>query len=250
MHFFNEEHITLKRHSIATHYQYFVITFSCSDSKIGLDTILSTRGCGMVCIDNKVRPVINAVMVFLNRVLNKMKHMHYQLKKMPLCLHAEVGGSTADGTTVGLPDEYDCRIVIDDLVGFVEVAAEREISLTLKVNGDEIMIKYHPLLDFIGQVGHILLKELYSYLYELMCKALSDQESYKGLPLCWKHITKEQVHLEWRGDDFLMMALKIDVVFIAKTTRWYPCQGRQKSCLLPRPSKKYEVRLLVGYMMD
>ncbi len=53
-----------------------------------------------------------------------------------------------------------------------------------------------------------------------MCKALSDQESFKGLPLCWKHITKEQIHLKWRGDHFLIMALKIDVYITAILTKY------------------------------
>ncbi len=81
-----------------------------------LKTILTTRACGMVCLDDKVKQVQNVVMMLLNRVLDKMKHMHYQLKKRPFGLHAEVGGSTAGGTKVGLPDKHDCRIVIDDLV--------------------------------------------------------------------------------------------------------------------------------------
>ena len=221
-----------------------VLFCSCIDR--GLHTLLTTRGCGIVSLDDKIRPVQNSVLVFLNRVLDNMKQMHQNLKGMPLGLHLEVGGSTDEGTKVGLPDEFDCRIVIDDLVGFVEVTAEREHSLALKVNCD---INVHPLADFIGtgdREGQILPKKLYSYLYELMCKALSNAENFKGLSLCWKYIVKEQIHLEWRGDHFLMMALKIDVVFVAKTTKWYPHHGRTTSPLLSRPSKEYEVRLLVS----
>jgi hypothetical protein len=178
-----------------------------------------------------------------------MKQVHNKLKGKPLGLHVEVGGSTAEGTKVGLPDEFDCRIVIDDLVGCVEVTSEREHSLTLKVECGQNDIKSHPLVDFTGtgdREGEILPKKLYSYLYGLMCTALSNAETYKGLSLCWKYISKEQIHLEWRGDHFLMMALKIDVVFVAKTTKWYPHHGRTISSLLPRPSNEYEVRMLVS----
>ncbi len=49
----------------------------------------------------------------------------------------------------------------------MEVIAEREHSLTIKIKGDGNVIKYHSLLDFTGtgdKVGHVLPNKVYSYM--------------------------------------------------------------------------------------
>ena len=157
-------------------------------------------------------------------------------------------GSVNEDTKIGLPDEFDCQIILAGLEGRVEVRAEKDNGLVVGIKKDETEAAAqlgNSIIDTGDRTGEILPGELYSYLYGLLCEALSDRDTFKGLPLCMKNINKEQIHLEWRGDHFLMMALKIDVVFGVKIDTWYPKKGRVASPLLTKPCREYGMHLLV-----
>lgn len=188
-------------------------------------------GCGMVSMirpADKVNIIENSVIKLMRRLMKKMESLHIHLGsgRQPITLCVEVSGSTAEGTKVGFPDEFDCHICMDDLNECVTVTREREYSVNIDVNYENW-------------------DNSYSYLYNLLCQALTQRDIFANLSLCWKYIENEQIHFEWQGDHFSRMALKIDVVFVAKIHNWYPKQGLTHSPLLLKPAQKYGVCLLL-----
>ena len=210
--------------------------------------ILTTRGCGLVNLDDRNKPVQLAVETLLSRIQNNMQIIHTHRTKIEINLHLITSGSVNEDTKIGLPDEFDCQIILADLEGCVEVRTEKDNGLVVGIKKDETGAAAQLGNSIIGtgdRTGEILPGELYSYLYRLLCKALSDRDTFKDLPLCMKNINKEQIHLEWRGDHFLMMALKIDVVFGVNIDTWYPRKGLVASPLLTNPCREYGLILLV-----
>ena len=176
-----------------------------------------------------------------------MQKIHKRSTHTEINLQLITSGSVNEDTKIGLPDEFDCQIILADLEGRVEVRSENDNGLVVgfKKVETEAAAQMGDIVGTGERTGEILPGELYSYLYTLICEALSDRDTFKDLPLCMKNINKEQIHLEWRGDHFLMMALKIDVVFGVKIDTWYPKKGRFASPLLTQACSEYGMHLLV-----
>ncbi len=397
-------------------------------------TIFTLTGCGIVKPDGNVQMVKDTIKKFLLSLIKKMTTLHDQTNQSAIKLHAEIGGSTAEGTKVGLPDEFDCHICLDDFENLIDITKVKEHSVDVQIKikedrgedseagwsmdesadsyedmyewemekddpdrkfdwdylyrvkdptndadvdyedmyddtsdadddyGDtfddtpDIDVDYEDMYDdrpdtdvdyedmyddtpdadvdyedmyddtpdadvdygdmfddtpdtdvdsedmydvdvdvdyenmydlhdtdndydneyddlqdtysdygkirgldrseienhlfsfLFGNSGtnyELKPERVYKYLYSLLCRALSDPSTFEGLPLCWKYIEKEQIHLEWRGNNFQMMAIKIDVVFVAKMDDWYTQKGRQQSCLLTKPCRDYNMRVLL-----
>ncbi len=182
----------------------------------------------------------------------KMATLHEQKTGKPLSLTVDSDGSIHEGTKVGLPDEYDLRICVDDLRNIVTVRQEGQ-TYNLHINhGNYRHLSQHPLELTFGaewqtQGGdNINIHILYDHLYQLMCKALSDSDIYRDVILCYKFNEKEQIHLEWQGDEHTGMAIKVDIVFAVEIDQWVPFETKVDSVLLePVARECFSGRLLV-----
>ena len=187
---------------------------------------LSQPGLGYVESSEHVTAVNTTMIETFNRLCQKIKEIDPHIR-----LVSKLGGSTAEGTKTGLPDEFDFLLCFKDLEGCVYVYHMLNYGATLKVKK---AMKGHP-LAFAFNEEHVIKPEvLYMRMYKALCRALADPQLLEGLPLCFKYIEREQIHFEYRGKGYPMMAIKADIVLATEMHDFWPEGARNQCKLLPK----------------
>ncbi len=156
-------------------------------------------------------------------------------------LNVQAAGSVTENTKIGLPDDYDFHLYLSDLEGCVDVEKELEDTVVLKLN-----TVHHPWTFAFNEHGTLLAEKIHQHIYMLICKALSEQHIYEDLPLMWKFMDKDEVHFEWRGDNYPRIAIRVNFALVVKLYDWWPsCGMRNETCLLSGPAKNHGVTLFI-----
>ncbi len=141
-------------------------------------------------------------------------------------------GSVEEQTKVGLWDEFDCRLHLGRLEG-----KDENIIRVAKERAEDVLLQAEPSLekttkDIVDQDGYISAAKLHHQVYKVLCKAVSMRSVLKGLPLYFKYMKDEQIHLEWVGEPTNRMAIKIDASFAVTLKNWWPAKGITDSMLI------------------
>ncbi len=188
-------------------------------------TLLTVDGLGLLRQKTTACNIKKIVTKFLHKMVTKMQSLAHSL------FSYEIGGSTVENTKTGLPDEFDCQINLEGLENCVNVGEEMEHNLILKLlSCDDENVK-HWIFESSDD-AQLKSDMLYDYIYKLMCTVLADRNIYTGLPLLWKYIDNEQIHLELQDTNLPGLAIKIDVVFVIRLPKWFPKKGRTSTPLL------------------
>ncbi len=213
---------------VRQHYKtgtYNFINYRVSTHNDFIWALLTVDGLGFLRSHPTTDKVKETMTTFLQRMVTQMQIVEDS------AFSYELGGSTVEHTKTGLPDEFDCQINLTGLAKCVYVSEELEHNLVLKLLSlDDEIAKYW--MFACGADLQLQPDILYGHFNKLMCKVLAVPDLYTGLPLMWKYIENEQIHLELRDTNIPGIAIKIDVVFVVQVPKWFPKKGRNSTPLL------------------
>lgn len=211
--------------SLQTRFIYHLSEFYIFRKGIELiESLLKAPGLGVVTSTPDHLMIHNNIGKFMRTVIHHMNQMDSRLD-----VYMQYAGSVAEGTKVGLPDEYDIQLHIGGLQGLFQTIQDPETEdLILSISKKSAAKVWAPFIDTNLQLQP---NNLYSYLWRLLCLALSKKDVYEGLLIYWKHIDTDQseVHLEWAPTH---MAVKLDVAFCVSVHDWLPEKSRKRSPIL------------------
>ncbi len=185
--------------------------------------LLSAPGLGIIHDTEDNRLMWSQIDLIMSRLVLHINQADPRLK-----LVYQYSGSTADGTKVGLLDEVNVHLVIKALTGALSVNPRTEDQLvSMTVIQPDVMSE---LTDFLGNDNELKPDKLYSYMFKLLCQAVSDKSIITDMPIYWRTIDTQGVVMTWATTGALV---KIDYAFVVELPDWVPPNTRTTTKLLP-----------------
>ncbi len=228
------------------------------DKKGPIRDLLTTKGLGIMQDETDYSTVQNQVVILMQRIADELVNVDARFKAT-----IQLSGSASEGTTIGLPDEYEFLFVLEELSNVFTVdegsSATKEFDAVSTVFiVDEttsppgyatLSLRYDTDRDFYADVlddkNHIVAWYFADVFSCAIHKILSKEELWEDLDLMWipeenlqmcdmlkrRGLANVLVNLTCPLDGQKDVHLTVDVAPVIKIPGWWPKDARDMSDL-------------------
>ena len=200
--------------------------FSSEDGIKLMRSVLEANGLGLIPDSTDNKNILHDVDQFVKRVASWFNRLDSKLG-----MYHQYAGSIAEGTKVGLLDEFDIQLITKCLEGKLTVYHQDPCTRmsSMRVKDDtQLMSDWR---EFLADDNTLMPEKVYSHLLKLLCQILSKDELYEGLNFYYKdfNLVKRELYLIWAPNG---QVIKFDMAFMVMLPDWIPPNSRRDSPLL------------------